>query len=60
MSIACPRKGKWKKKKVSLIYLYGMFMHIETENVVNQRTLIDEQFLIQRKKQKFVIKLFVI
>ena len=47
------------KKELCVIYLYVLFAHIDRENIANQITLIDEQFLIQRKNQKYVAKNFL-
>ena len=58
-SMSSERNEK-KKRNFAVIYLYTIVVHIDTENTASQRTLIDEQFLIQREDQKYVTKNFVI
>lgn len=52
-----PREAE---KKLCAVYLYAMFEHMERENTANQRTLIDEKFLIQKRNQKCVTNNFII
>lgn len=44
-----PSERNEKKRNFGVIYLYIIVMHIDTEKTASQRTLIDEQFLIQRE-----------